>query len=44
VLGFELGAALPLVRYELGASEDTPLYRTRAIGLELGLVAAVALP
>lgn len=44
VLGFELGAALPLVRYRMGAAEDAPLYRTRAIGLELGLAAAVPLP
>jgi hypothetical protein len=43
-LGFELGASVPFVRYRMGAAEDAPLYRTRAIGLELGLVAAVVLP
>ncbi|MEY2930636.1 MAG: hypothetical protein RL033_1385 [Pseudomonadota bacterium] len=43
-LGFELGAALPLVRYQMGAAEDAPLYRTRAFGLELALGVALALP
>jgi hypothetical protein len=43
-LGFELGAALPLVRYQMGAVEDAPLYRSSAVGLELALAAVLALP
>jgi hypothetical protein len=40
----ELGAVLPLVRYELGADTGTAIFRTAAVGLEAGLGAAWRLP
>jgi hypothetical protein len=44
VLGLQLGAALPFVRYEMGADEGPPVFRTEPVGLELALGAAWQLP
>jgi len=44
VLALQVGAALPFVRYELGAEQGPAVFRTQPVGLELALAAAWQLP
>lgn len=39
-LGLQAGVALPFVRYDMGANAATPVFQTRAVGVEVALGAA----
>jgi hypothetical protein len=43
-LAVQAGAALPFVRYEMGAPDETPVFQTRTLGWELALGAGWRLP